>query len=95
MVSADQLLKNQIIHKAWEDPSFKERLLSNPKAAIKELLGISIPDHVELTTQEETKDHFILVIPPNPAEILPTDNVRRFSGNPFFLPRKWASLSFS
>ncbi|EPY11573.1 MULTISPECIES: NHLP leader peptide family RiPP precursor [Paenibacillus] len=78
MVTTEQLFKNQIIHKAWEDPSFKERLLKDPKAAIKEVLGISIPDHVELTTQEETKDRFVLVIPPNPAETLPAEGVRRF-----------------
>lgn len=75
--TAEQVFKNQIIHRAWEDPSFKEKLFTNPKAAIKEVLGISIPDQIELTTQEETKDRFVLVIPPNPAETLPAKSTCR------------------
>ncbi|MCL6601698.1 MAG: NHLP leader peptide family RiPP precursor [Paenibacillus sp.] len=67
-------LTNQVIQKAWEDPSFKQRLLSDPKAALKEALGIIIPDTVSLKAVEEGSNEFYLVIPPSPSSgILKTD----------------------
>ena len=61
------IFKNQVIQKAWEDPTFKQRLLSDPKAAIKEALGIVIPDSITLKAVEEGSDEFYLVIPPSPS----------------------------
>lgn len=69
-MSINQMHMNQIVQKAWEDATFKEKLLADPKSAIKELLDISIPDHVQLTTVEENPNQYVLVIPPNPAEII-------------------------
>ncbi|MDF2719438.1 MAG: leader peptide family natural product precursor [Paenibacillus sp.] len=67
-MSADQVLKQQIIEKAWEDPSFKQKLLSDPKTAIQDAFGVTIPDEIQLKALEETQTDFYLVIPPNPAE---------------------------
>jgi hypothetical protein len=67
-VSAEEILKNQIIQKAWEDPSFKAKLLSEPKAALKEAFGIDVPDTINLKAIEETADSFYLVIPANPSD---------------------------
>ncbi|GGF83583.1 hypothetical protein GCM10010912_30950 [Paenibacillus albidus] len=64
---SEAILRNQVIQKAWEDPSFKQRLLSDPKSALKEALGISIPDNVTLKAVEEGSNEFYLVIPPSPA----------------------------
>nr|WP_189019585.1 NHLP leader peptide family RiPP precursor [Paenibacillus marchantiophytorum] len=69
-----EILTTKIVQKAWEDPSFKEQLLSNPKAALKEAFGIVIPDHVGLKAVEETENEFVLVIPTNPAKMLVTPN---------------------
>ncbi|CAN7766287.1 NHLP leader peptide family RiPP precursor [Paenibacillus sp. LjRoot153] len=71
---SSEILKERIIQKAWEDNSFRENLLSNPKAALKEVFGLEIPDHVGLKALEETDSEFILVIPTNPAKILVTSN---------------------
>ncbi|AIQ16154.1 MULTISPECIES: NHLP leader peptide family RiPP precursor [Paenibacillus] len=71
---SEAILRNQVIQKAWEDPSFKQKLLSDPKAALKEALGINLPDHITLKTVEEGSNEFYLVIPPSPSSgILKTD----------------------
>ncbi|MFF2911904.1 NHLP leader peptide family RiPP precursor [Paenibacillus sp. NPDC057934] len=64
---SEAILRNQLIQKAWEDPSFKQRLLSDPKSAIQEALGIIIPDSITLKAVEEDSNEFYLVIPPSPA----------------------------
>lgn len=71
---SEAILRNQVIQKAWEDPGFRQRLLADPKAALKEALGIQIPDHITLKTVEEGSNEFYLVIPPSPSSgILKTD----------------------
>ncbi|WNS46995.1 NHLP leader peptide family RiPP precursor [Paenibacillus sp. MMS20-IR301] len=71
---SEAILKNQVIQKAWEDPSFKQRLLTDPKAALQEVLGINLPDNITLKTVEEGSNEFYLVIPPNPASgVMKTD----------------------
>lgn len=67
-------LKNQVIQKAWEDPSFKQKLLTDPKTALYEVLGIQLPDNITLRTVEEGSNEFYLVIPPSPSsDVLKTD----------------------
>ncbi|WP_438494220.1 NHLP leader peptide family RiPP precursor [Paenibacillus sp. IHBB 3054] len=74
IILSEAILRNQVIQKAWEDPSFKQKLLSDPKAALKEALGINLPDHITLKTVEEGSNEFYLVIPPSPSSgILKTD----------------------
>ncbi|OAB45960.1 NHLP leader peptide family RiPP precursor [Paenibacillus glacialis] len=65
------LLQTQIINKAWEDPSFKAQLLADPKKAIKEALGVIIPEHIKLKMVEESSDVFYLVLPSSPSERSP------------------------
>ncbi|MEF3301638.1 NHLP leader peptide family RiPP precursor [Paenibacillus sp. GYB003] len=69
-MSAEELLKKQIIEKAWADPAFKQKLLDNPKEAIHDAFGVSIPDNIQVKAVEETPTEFYLVIPPNPSETL-------------------------
>jgi hypothetical protein len=74
IVLSEAILKNQVIQKAWEDPGFKQRLLTDPKAAIQEALGINLPDNITLKTVEEGSNEFYLVIPPSPASgVMKTD----------------------
>ncbi|AJS57384.1 NHLP leader peptide family RiPP precursor [Paenibacillus sp. IHBB 10380] len=76
-MTTQALLQTQIINKAWEDPSFKELLLADPKAAIKEVLGVIIPEHIKLKAVEESSDELYLVIPSNPSEINLNHSQRR------------------
>lgn len=68
-MTTQALLQTQIINKAWEDPSFKARLLTDPKTAIKEVLGVIIPEHIKLRAVEESSDEIYLVIPSSPSEM--------------------------
>lgn len=65
-MSAEQQLLSQIIEKAWNDPVFKQKLLSDPKAAILESFNITVPSNIELHALEETPNNFYIVIPPAP-----------------------------
>ena len=38
-----QQVMNELITKAWENETFKQELLSNPKAAIEKEFGVTIP----------------------------------------------------
>lgn len=67
---ATEVLQTQVIQKAWEDASFREKLITDPKSAIRDVLGVVIPDHIQIKTLEETSDQFYLVIPPNPSGVL-------------------------
>ncbi|QYR20877.1 NHLP leader peptide family RiPP precursor [Paenibacillus sp. sptzw28] len=65
-MSAEQQLLSQIIEKAWNDPVFKQKLLSDPKAALLESFNITVPSDIELHALEETPNKFYIVIPPAP-----------------------------
>ncbi|WP_019635991.1 NHLP leader peptide family RiPP precursor [Paenibacillus fonticola] len=73
MTTSGALLQTQVIQKAWQDPSFKAKLLADPKAAIQEALGVIIPDHIKVKTVEENSDEFYLVLPPNPSDVIKSD----------------------
>jgi len=60
-------LKEQLIKKAWEDSEFKKLLLENPRAAVKEALGLDVPENIELIVTEETANKYYLAIPPKPS----------------------------
>ncbi|MDO3408489.1 NHLP leader peptide family RiPP precursor [Saccharibacillus sp. CPCC 101409] len=64
-------LKAQVIQKAWEDEKFRLRLMSDPKAALREAFGVELPGHIKLTAVEESPQDFYLVIPPHPSAVIP------------------------
>ena len=53
----------ELIAKAWEDEAFKQELLSNPKSAIEEALGVSLPEGIEIFVHEQTPTTVHLVLP--------------------------------
>lgn len=63
-------LKVQIIKKAWEDPAFKQQLLDDPKTALQQAFGIEVPAAIGLKVVAETPSEYVLVIPPNPEDIV-------------------------
>ncbi|MWC27844.1 NHLP leader peptide family RiPP precursor [Paenibacillus sp. MMS18-CY102] len=62
-----ELLKQQLIQKAWEDEAFKQLLLSDPNAALKDAFGIDVPANLKLKALEETDNELYLVIPQKPS----------------------------
>ncbi|WP_151733177.1 NHLP leader peptide family RiPP precursor ['Paenibacillus yunnanensis' Narsing Rao et al. 2020] len=75
---SEAILKNQVIQKAWEDPGFKQKLLTDPKAALFEALGIHLPDHITLKAVEEGSNEFYLVIPQSPSSGVMQANIKPY-----------------
>ena len=69
MMTTKENLSSSVIQKAWADEQFKQRLMEDPKTAVKEAFGVDIPDDFNITVVEETSTHFYLVIPPNPSSL--------------------------
>lgn len=56
---------SRIITKAWADEGFKQRLLKDAAAVLKEE-GVEIPQGLEVRVVENTDKFFYMVIPPKP-----------------------------
>lgn len=67
-------LKVQIIKKAWEEPAFKNFLLSDPKNAIKEAFQVDLPAEIELMVVEETPTLVYFILPPKPEDVAAGDS---------------------
>lgn len=72
-MTTSTLLHNQVIQKAWQDPSFKARLLEDPKRTLQEVLGVILPEHIKVKAVEENSDELYIVLPPNPSEVLKSE----------------------
>lgn len=59
-------LEAEIIAKAWEDESFRQELLSNPKEAIAKRLGAKLAESLEVRVVQETPNNLYLVLPVKP-----------------------------
>ena len=61
-----------LLKKAGEDPAFRKRLLENPRQALEEEYGVSLPEEHAVYVHEETSTDTHLVLPPrdrySPAE---------------------------
>ncbi|WP_334812692.1 NHLP leader peptide family RiPP precursor [Nostoc sp.] len=60
-------IEEKIIARAWQDASFKQKLLSNPRAAF-EKEGIPLPQSIELKVVEESSNTLYFVLPIQPSE---------------------------
>ncbi len=56
-------LRAQLIARAWHDPIFKEKLLTDPQPAIEEELDLRLPEDLQVTVLEETPDTLYLILP--------------------------------
>ncbi|WP_375515786.1 NHLP leader peptide family RiPP precursor [uncultured Nostoc sp.] len=62
-----QEIKEKLIARAWQDASFKQKLISNPRAAF-EKEGIALPESIEVRVVEESPSTLYLVLPVQPSE---------------------------
>ena len=60
-----QEIEEKIIARAWQDDSFKQELLNNPRAAF-EKEGINLPIGIDLNVVEETATTLYFVLPLKP-----------------------------
>ena len=57
-------MRDHLLGKAAEDAEFRARLVADPKAALTEEFGISLPDSFALSVHEDSSTHVHLVLPP-------------------------------
>ncbi len=65
----EQKLLQEVIHKAWEDESFKQELVANPVAAIEKLTGqkVDLPEGKTLVVRDQTNESTVYInIPAEP-----------------------------
>ncbi len=57
-------IQEQILAKAEEDEQFRAQLLDDPRAAIKDATGLSVPDGINIRVLEDNATDYHLVLPP-------------------------------
>ena len=60
-------LEARIIARAWQEESFKQELLRDPKGLLERQYGITLPEGVELRVHEETPSALHVVLPTDPS----------------------------
>jgi hypothetical protein len=58
---------SEIVRRAWRDAEFKQRLLTEPRATLEAVLGISLPQDLVIHIHEQTPTevHLVLPMPPD------------------------------
>ncbi|MGF1575902.1 MAG: NHLP leader peptide family RiPP precursor, partial [Cyanophyceae cyanobacterium] len=59
-------IESKIILKAWEDDTYRQSLIVNPRAVLSEEIGQPIPDGGSFKVVEEKPNSFYLVLPQKP-----------------------------
>lgn len=59
--------EQKLVQRAWEDETFKQELLSNPKAVYTRESGEELPKDLEIEIIQESANKVYLVLPNNPA----------------------------
>jgi hypothetical protein len=67
--SSAEDLQDRLITRAWEDERFKRTLLTDPKSAIGEELGVELPRDLDIEVFEETPNKIFLVLPARPEAV--------------------------
>lgn len=57
-----------LIHKAWEDETFKKALMEKPNEIIEKELNIKLRDDLEIRVHEKTRELWHFVIPMRPEQ---------------------------
>ena len=57
-------MRQELVEKAAADDAFRSQLVDDPKAAIKDALGIELPDSIAVEVHEESATSAHVVLPP-------------------------------
>jgi hypothetical protein len=74
-------IEGRVVRRAWADPEYRRRLLEDPKAALAEVLGTSLPERLEVVVVEERPDRLCIVLPVDLSAI-PRPAARIMVGEP-------------
>jgi hypothetical protein len=70
----------KVVTKAWSDPEYKARLMSDPKAVLAEA-GVDVTEGVEIEVHEDTDTTMHMVLPASPAgETLSEQDLEQIAG---------------
>jgi hypothetical protein len=84
----------KILAQAWSDESFKQRLLSEPAAVLKEN-GFDVPDEIAIKVVADSSQMKHLILPERPAELSDAELAQVAGGvTPIQLPKPipWYSM---
>jgi hypothetical protein len=56
-------LERRIVSRALRDPEFRARLVTSPREAVAEELGVELPERLEVVVVEEHSDRIAIVLP--------------------------------
>jgi hypothetical protein len=62
-------LETHLVEKAWKDPAFKLRVVSDPKGMFEEHLGQKLPANLKIFVHEEDANTLYFSIPPAPSNL--------------------------
>ena len=71
-------MRAHLIGKADDDPAFRTRLMTEPRAVIQDEFGVEVPEGVEVRIHEDNRSAVHLVLPPAPK--LDVTELRAASG---------------
>ena len=66
MTKTHEEMLAELIGRAAQDEGFRAQLIAEPKVAIKDALGIDVPESVSVAVHEDTATTAHLVLPPSP-----------------------------
>ena len=78
-----QEMRARIVAKAADDAEFRARLLSDPKGAIGEELGVTIPASMSIEVHENSAETVHLTLPPDSR--LSESDLEQASGGVFII----------
>jgi len=61
-------LNDKIVEQAQSNPSYRERLMKDPRALMAKQIGTDIPANVKVEVLQETPDKYFIVLPYMPKE---------------------------
>lgn len=62
-------IEAHIKQRAADDPSFRQALVSDARSALKNEIGLELPQNMKLQVIEESSDTMALVLPPASGEL--------------------------
>ena len=81
----------QVVAKTWEDEGFKRRLVTDPRAVLREF-GIAVPDGQTVRVVENTDETVYVALPTKPAGALSDGQLARVGGEGQGATRKVGQL---